>query len=339
MSIVAFAKTFDGVHGLNSISRNTKPSTSPTDKTTQSRKIFRHVDSGVGRSCRSNGIHNKTQAIKSVTNTKRESKELDEAPKYAVHSPKSLRRYSRFRYFRNELKYQRPIVSKCLSHFGNVFQFLRQEHSQTISFFELPGEIRNQIYKQVCVLDKPIEAWAETGDQYEDHRLRRRSKKEYGKLFKHEHNLRLLRTCKRVNAEATGTFYGGNDFRFSGLNGHMVAYAWLTKIGPRNRCLLTSLTVAMPFRSDDRSIYGWNWNPNNRALDKSHAEIIKRLKGFAVCRIRFAAFAGDGNWYLAKQQPYVDKRGRVTQKQLDASEAVIDMLSDVKRILESWPAK
>jgi hypothetical protein len=72
-----------------------------------------------------------------------------------------------------------------------------------------------------------------------------------------------LRTCKQVNVEAAEIFYGKNEFRFSGLNGHVVAYAYATKIGRRNLGFMKSITFVMPFRSSDRGDRAVNWCPSN----------------------------------------------------------------------------
>jgi hypothetical protein len=75
-------------------------------------------------------------------------------------------------------------------------------------------------------------------------------------------NLGFLRVCKLINFEAAEIFYGENKFRFSGTNGHMAAYAFVTKIGPRNLNLIKALSIAAPLTSNDRGIYGENWNPS-----------------------------------------------------------------------------
>lgn len=80
-------------------------------------------------------------------------------------------------------------------------------------------------------------------------------------LYDLEVNLGFFRTCKQIYCEATKVFYGQNEFRFSGLNGHMVAFAYMSKIGARNFAFMESMTIAMPFRSYDRGGYAVHWNP------------------------------------------------------------------------------
>jgi hypothetical protein len=43
----------------------------------------------------------------------------------------------------------------------------------------------------------------------------------------------------------------------------MAAYAYANKIGPRNLDCINNITVAVPFRSNDRGMYGENWNPRS----------------------------------------------------------------------------
>jgi hypothetical protein len=127
----------------------------------------------------------------------------------------------------------------------------------------LPTEIRLMIYQYHFVFDEPIEMWAETGHVYADQKVRRQTKGALKRTFWHRRavNLGLLRTCKQINTEAAEVFYGDNEFRFSGTNGHMVAYAYLKKIGPRNLDFFRSITIAVPVPSNNRGMYGENWNP------------------------------------------------------------------------------
>lgn len=123
------------------------------------------------------------------------------------------------------------------------------------------------VYENAFVSDEPLELWAESGDVYKDQRLRRRN----AAIMKHKVfnnrrgfvNLGFMRTCKQINIEATEVFYGHNEFRFSGKNGHMAAFAFVNKIGPRNLDFMRSITMALPIESTDEGRYGENWNPSN----------------------------------------------------------------------------
>lgn len=111
---------------------------------------------------------------------------------------------------------------------------------------ELPAEIRLIVYEYALVATNPIEFWAETGDSLTNYICRHRDIKNIGT------SLALLRTNKVVNNEATEIFYGKNEFRFSGLNCCIMASAFLYTLTPRNSQWLTNITIAMPFRTDDR---------------------------------------------------------------------------------------
>jgi hypothetical protein len=121
------------------------------------------------------------------------------------------------------------------------------------------------VYSHVLEFNELIELWAETGDVYADRRRRRENRtilrRRFGK--NEESNLGLLRTCKQVNTEAAELFYGKNEFRFSGINGHMAAWAFVSKIGRHNLNFIKSITLSMPFWSVSRGMYGENWNPDN----------------------------------------------------------------------------
>ena len=62
--------------------------------------------------------------------------------------------------------------------------------------------------------------------------------------------------------------------------------------------------------------------------------LIRKLRALAVCRNRFADLDVGGHWTLSQPQPYIDKRGCVTIKALDASEELIDILPDMERLFE-----
>ncbi|KAH7092523.1 hypothetical protein FB567DRAFT_588797 [Paraphoma chrysanthemicola] len=165
---------------------------------------------------------------------------------YRVHNKAALQPYRKYKTIYGELKYQQPVTKP-----------------QTISFMEIPTEIRLMIFQHHFVSDKPIEMWAETGDVYADQKVRRQAKGAFKRKFWHKRivNFGLLRTCKQINVEVGEIFYCENEFQFSGTNGHMIAYAYLKKIGPRNINFLQSITSAAPRQSDDRGMYGENWNP------------------------------------------------------------------------------
>jgi hypothetical protein len=63
------------------------------------------------------------------------------------------------------------------------------------------------------------------------------------------------------STEAAELFYEKNELRFSGINGHMAAWAFVSKIGRQNLNFIKSITLSMPFWSVNCGMYGENWNP------------------------------------------------------------------------------
>ncbi|KAF2822603.1 hypothetical protein CC86DRAFT_410199 [Ophiobolus disseminans] len=112
-------------------------------------------------------------------------------------------------------------------------EYQKPVEAQTISFLALPYELRLMVYHHILALDQPIELWVETGYALKNQRCRRVNAAILWRTFRRggDVNLGFLCTCKLVNFEATEIFYGENKFRFSGNNGLMTAYAYITKIG------------------------------------------------------------------------------------------------------------
>jgi len=116
-------------------------------------------------------------------------------------------------------------------------------------FLDLPLEPRVIIYKMALVLSRPIELWPEcdTPDVAQQHKsIARNFQYLKHKLSRRHFNVGLLRTCKLINYEARDIFYGCNEWRFSGLNGWMVANAFLYTIGANNIKSIKNLTLPMP---------------------------------------------------------------------------------------------
>jgi hypothetical protein len=73
-------------------------------------------------------------------------------------------------------------------------------------------------------------------------------------------NVGILRLCKTVYDEAAEVFYGENEFRFSAVNGQMVAAAFVHHIRKRHAKFIKTLAIGMPFWCVDRdSWYGTAW--------------------------------------------------------------------------------
>lgn len=144
--------------------------------------------------------------------------------------------------------------------------------SKPVGFLDLPAELRITIFKHVLTSHEPIEFWPETGNPRAIYVGQFRTRKKLGRLFgRRELNVGLLRTCKQINTEAAEYFYK-NEFRFSAINGCIVASAFLHTIGPVNISWLTNLTIAVPFQSQDPTVYAVDCNPHTF---KRFAEIYR----------------------------------------------------------------
>ncbi|KAF1995754.1 hypothetical protein P154DRAFT_566568 [Amniculicola lignicola CBS 123094] len=159
---------------------------------------------------------------------------------YRVYTAAQLKPYWRFRKIYHELKWAKPVR-------GSPFPFL-----------QLPAELRQMVYINTLVVDSPFEFWPEeeSSDYVLAHvntyRKRVTNFRKLEKLIKRRGgNLRLLRTCKQVNMEASPVFYGENQFRFSGRDGHTIAYCFTWNMGWNRLQWLTNITIGAPFGESD----------------------------------------------------------------------------------------
>jgi hypothetical protein len=114
---------------------------------------------------------------------------------------------------------------------------------------DLPGEIRNRIYRLHLLVGNPIELLpksahathkaANSADLRSDHKF----------LVIRRSRLPLLRSSKDVNKEASEIFYGENEFRFTGQNGWNWLHGYLRTIGKRNTQRLRIVTIHVPWRA------------------------------------------------------------------------------------------
>jgi hypothetical protein len=116
-------------------------------------------------------------------------------------------------------------------------------------------------------MDPPVEFWAEV-DCYGNARKQRSqdAEKLRSAIASRKLNLDFLRTCRRAQFEGSEVFYGENEFRFSGVSGHIIANLFVRKVSTE---WLTSLTIAMPIHSTYSGQSNWRSNkytyndPNN----------------------------------------------------------------------------
>lgn len=76
------------------------------------------------------------------------------------------------------------------------------------------------VYKNLLILDEPIELWAEPNDTPKDQRRHLVNATVLREPFLRGGDVKLefLCTCKQISFEASEIFYGDNDFRFSGTD-------------------------------------------------------------------------------------------------------------------------
>ena len=128
---------------------------------------------------------------------------------------------------------------------------------QTLSFLDLPGEIRTQIYK-LALLFEVIETEPRVISRAHTSACARQ-------LVSHEHRcpwcfsqyaawrrtvrpaLGLLRLNKQINAEAASVFCGINEFRFSASNGRDTLDTFCKTIGEANTRRLAKVTHHVTF--------------------------------------------------------------------------------------------
>lgn len=130
-------------------------------------------------------------------------------------------------------------------------------------FLRLSAELRNIIYDLALIKDDPINLWS--GSEDVDIVAARRARQSTGSHVRTSYRggdpvpvaaeilamrqglaVNLLRTCKKINAEATPMFYGGNDFRFTMEDGWLPLYYFLTTIRKSNRGHIKRLSVFVP---------------------------------------------------------------------------------------------
>jgi hypothetical protein len=115
--------------------------------------------------------------------------------------------------------------------------FSQRTSSLAISFFTLPREIRNDIYRRVLVVAHPLFLFQDTGSRVE--------------TFAPDRPFRwpaLLYTNRQVHDEASAVLYGLNHFTFEVEMQHQFGplQSFLNCIGPVNAGLLSHLSINFP---------------------------------------------------------------------------------------------
>ena len=123
----------------------------------------------------------------------------------------------------------------------------------------MPPEIRTKIYRLALIRNEPIDLWPHkwtTSENQTHGRAFPRFRRRVGGLkIRHQESLEyvrkematgLLGTCTQIFNEASGLFWGGNRFRFSGRSGWQGLLRFLLTIGPEARARIRTLDVHAP---------------------------------------------------------------------------------------------
>lgn len=170
----------------------------------------------------------------------------------------ALHSYRRFPKLLGERKYAQPNVNQ----------------RQNLSFLDLPGEIRNKIYNYALNFDS-IELATKSRFDHKSNRARALAYRDYKQNIKPV--LRLLRTNKQVNEEASSIFYGQNEFRFTAICGHDILRAFCKTIGKANTLRLAKITEHAPIEGDFEEV--WDHRATYSKTSKSNFEDWLSAKG------------------------------------------------------------
>ena len=122
----------------------------------------------------------------------------------------------------------------------------------TSKFMDLPGEVRNQIYRLFLIMDPPIEFCPRSNGATRN-AMSRACKYADERHKKLSPILRLLRLNREINAEASDIYYGENEFRFSYEESWAHIWAFLNTIGNANVARLRRINVNFQILSDSPS--------------------------------------------------------------------------------------
>jgi len=107
------------------------------------------------------------------------------------------------------------------------------------------------IYAFALTLPFPIELWPETDRPIASRQITTANRNmQYLKVKMRRRgvNLNLLRVSRQIRHEAIGKFYRENEWRFSGMNGWMVASAWMFSSEMFGWYYIKCITLPLPVR-------------------------------------------------------------------------------------------
>ena len=111
---------------------------------------------------------------------------------------------------------------------ANNIHVVQAEKSTKSHLLNLIPELRNAIYGEVLVSDKPFETNPELGD-----------------TKRCVSQLQLLHVCRQIRTEAYAIFWSENTFRATVREGQDIgrSYKWISRIGPNNAALISRLLI------------------------------------------------------------------------------------------------
>lgn len=124
----------------------------------------------------------------------------------------------------------------------------------------MPTELRIEVLRAALVSPDPIELWPETGSFEHNAKIRKNFHRNFARRTKWalQDNrglvVQLLRVSRAIHELGVKIFYGENEFRFSAVNGWIVANCFLYTIGPRHFQHLRVITLPS-------FTYGRPWTP------------------------------------------------------------------------------
>ncbi|KAL1644991.1 hypothetical protein SLS58_004062 [Diplodia intermedia] len=144
---------------------------------------------------------------------------------------KDIQQYARFPYLYNERKKARPFP----------------QFRQTLSFMDLPVEVRIMIYRLLLLSCTPFELCFRAFVEWVPGSRVPKEGSAWSHFASFRPALGVMRLNKQINREAAEVFYGENEFRFSAFNSFTPARAFLATIGTLNTRFLRKLTLFVPF--------------------------------------------------------------------------------------------
>lgn len=116
--------------------------------------------------------------------------------------------------------------------------------AKPVGLFDLPGEIRNRIYRYVMVFEDPFELLPKANGYRRSYSRALRALDHGRKQFTKSLRARkFLRVNKQINTEASDIFYGENEFCFRSIMGWQFLQGFMETVGYKNASRLRKISV------------------------------------------------------------------------------------------------